>query len=274
MVLTRRVQRDSAYEPGWVGKQLNIPYPGTFTAQDKAENTVATVQTPSGGATVSITLSKHKYVDFIVEDFGAAQANTNLLDRYVRPAAIALGNAVEDDLFGLYTNFTGGNVGTSGTDLTAAEVRSARKLLNDNLAPMEGRTLIVSDKDEIALLGDSTLAQYWAYAQQAAVSEGSIGRLYGFDVFVSQRVPVVAGTPASTKDIAFQTDALMIATRPFRDPPAGSGVQVSTVMDPETGLALRVLYQYDINNRGTRVGFDILYGIVNLRPTLGVIALS
>ena len=27
------------FEPGWVGKTLNIPYPGTFTAQDKAADT-------------------------------------------------------------------------------------------------------------------------------------------------------------------------------------------------------------------------------------------
>jgi hypothetical protein len=274
IVLTRLVTRDSAYEPGWMGKTLNIPYPGTFAAQNKAADTPATVQTPTGGATVQVTLSQHKYVDFLVEDYAAAQANSNLLDRYVRPAAIAIGNAVENDLFALYSSLTGGSVGTSGTDLTAATVRQARKLLNDNKAPLQNRALVISDKDEIALLGDSALQTYFAFARAQGVSEGSIGRLYGFDVYMSQLVPVVAGTPNSTKNLAIHQDAMILAVRPFRDLPAGSGVQASTVMDPETGLAIRVLYQYDIANRGVRVGFDILYGVAVLRPTLGVVVLS
>ena len=274
IVLTRLVARDSDYEPGWVGKTLNLPYPGTFTAQDKAADTVATVQTPTGGATVSVTLSKHKVVDFLVEDFAAAQANSNLLDRYVRPAAIALATAVENDLFALYPSLTGGTVGTSGTDLTAATVRSARKLLNDNKAPLDNRALVVSDKDEVALLGDPALQSYFAFSRREALAEGSIGRLYGFDVYVSQLVPVVTGTPNSTKNLAFHRDALILATRPFRDPPPGSGVQASTMLDPETGLSLRVLYQYDIGNRGVRVGLDILYGVAVLRPTLGVVVQS
>ncbi len=274
IVLTRRVARDFDYEPGWKGKTLNIPYPGTFTAQDKASDTAATVQTPTGGATLSVTLSKHKYVDFIVEDFAQAQANVNLMDRYVRPAAIAIGNAVENDLFALYPSLTGASVGVSGTDISAAEIRSARKNLNDAKAPMADRTLVVSDKDEIALLGDSTLQNYFAFAKSQAIAEGSIGRLFGFDVFVSQLVPVVAGTPNSTKNLAFYRDAMMLATRPFVDPPAGSGVQVTSIVDAETGLALRVLYQYSMGDRGCRVGFDILYGVVAARPSLGLVALA
>jgi hypothetical protein len=274
IVLTRRVARDSDFEPGWVGKTLNIPYPGTFTAQDKAADTPVNPQTPAGGNTVQVTLSKHKVVDFLVEDFAAAQTNTALLDRYVRPAAIALGNAMENDLFALYTSLTGGSVGTSGTDITAATVRSARKLLNDNKAPLVDRTLVVSDKDEIALLGDSSLQNYFAFSRQQGIAEGSIGRLYGFDVFVSQLVPVVTGTPNSTKNLAFHRDAMILAVRPFREPPAGSGVQAAVMPDPETGLVLRVLYQYDMSNRGVRVGLDILYGVAVLRPTLGVVVLS
>ena len=61
IVLARLVTKDQSFEPGWRGKTLNIPYPGTFTAQDKAADAQATVQTPTGGATVSVTLNKHKY---------------------------------------------------------------------------------------------------------------------------------------------------------------------------------------------------------------------
>ena len=80
-------------EAGWKGKQLNIPYPGTFTAQAKAINSVAVVQTPAGGASVPLTLSQHQTVDFLLEDFAQAQASTDVMMRYIQPAIVAL---VED----------------------------------------------------------------------------------------------------------------------------------------------------------------------------------
>src|SRR5579864_3585659 len=271
IVLAKRVARDTDYEPGWQGKTLNIPYPGTFATQAKSENTAISPAQPSGGATVAVTLSNFKTVDFIVEDYANAQSSSQLMDRYVQPAAIAIAEDLENALLAQYTNLTGGPIGTAGTDITAAVARTARKTLNDAKAPMTDRTLLVSDKDEIALLGDSTLQTYFAFAKDTAVAEGSIGRLYGMDVFTSQLVPVVAGTPNTTKCLALHKEAILFATRPFRDLPPGSGVQASSIVDEESGLSIRVLYQYDMSNRGVRVAFDILYGVVALRPSVGII---
>jgi hypothetical protein len=272
MVLARFVAKDSDFEPGWQGKTLNIPYPGTFSAQSKSPNSPATVQTPSGAATVPITLSEHEYVDFIIEDFGAAQASSNLMDRWVRPAVIALANKVEDDLFTLYSSLTH-SLGTAGTDVNADTIRTARKQLNIQKAKGR-RLLIVSPKDEIAILGDPELKSYFANSKPDAVAQGSIGRAYGFDVFMSQQVPVVSGSPDSTKNLAITPEAFILATRPFRDVAQGSGVQATTIQDAETGLAIRVLNQYDMANRGMRIGFDILYGFSLLRDEMGVVVLS
>jgi hypothetical protein len=191
MVLAQFVRRDFDFEPGWVGKTLNIPYPGTFTAQDKAADTAISVQTPAGGATVSVTLSKHKAVDFNIEDVARAQSSVELMDQYLAPAVIALGNQVEDDLFGLYGSLTGASVGTLGTAVSDATIRSARQALNGALAPMSSRSLIVSARDEVAILGATNLQSFFAFRQgQQAIPEGQIGRLYGFDTWMSQRVPV------------------------------------------------------------------------------------
>ena len=58
--------RDTDYDPGWRGKVLNIPYPGTFTAQSKVEGNMVGLQTPANAATVQVTLSRHETVDFIL----------------------------------------------------------------------------------------------------------------------------------------------------------------------------------------------------------------
>lgn len=273
LVLARLITRDSDFEPGWVGKTLNIPYPGKFTAQDKAADAQATVQVPTGGATVAVTLNKHKYVDFIIEDVAQAQSHQRLMDRYVVPAALAIVEAIENDVFALYTGLSQ-SVGTSGTDITAATVRAARQKLNDAKVPATPRYMVISSKDEISLLADSSLQNYFAFSRQAAVSNGSLGALYGFELFMSQYVPVVSGTPNSTKNLAFHPEAFILATRPFRDPPPESGVRAATVTDPDVNVALRVLHTYDPAFRGVRVGLDVLYGVAELRDAAGVVVLS
>jgi hypothetical protein len=276
IVLAKRVARDYKFEDQQTqGKTINIAYPGKFTAQKKAANTPATTQVPAGGTFIPVTLTEHSYVDFIIEDVAEVQANAPLMQRYVKPAMIAIAEALETDLFTLVSGFSH-SIGTSGTDMTKASVIAARKQLNAQKNPQTDRTLVISDKDEAALLGDSTLTQYFANARSEGVAEGSIGRLYGFDIFPSQLVPVVAGTPDSTKNLAFHEDAIVLATRPFKGIPegAGAGAQTYTQVDESSGLLIRVVYQYSMAERGARVGFDMLYGFTRLRDDAATIVLS
>lgn len=199
IVLANLVAKDVDFgEAGWKGKSITVPYPGTFSAVDKVADTPATPQVPVGGASVTLTLSKHKVVPFLVEDFAAAQANMSLMDRYVEPAVIALAEQFETDLYNQYLNLTTTALGTVGTDITAAVVRSAMKGLNDQKAPTQDRFLVVSTKDQIALLGDSTLATYFAYNQTPAIRKGYIGPLYGMDTYYSQLVQLGYTATVST----------------------------------------------------------------------------
>lgn len=266
------IARDTDFsEPGWKGKTINIPYPGTFVAVDKAADTPVTPQVPTG-VTTPLTLNKHKVVPFLVEDFAAAQANTNLMDRYIEPAAIAIAEQVETDMFANFAGLTP-TAGTAGTNITAASLLAARKILNDNKAPMSERYAIVSTKDEQALLSDTTLANYFAYRGQQ-LAAGQLGELYGLPIFLSQLVPAVGSAPVSTKNLVFHKNAFLVAFRPFRDLPAGSGVSSATINDPVSGISIRVARQYDINNIGMRVNLDVLYGSIVLRPNQGVVLLS
>src|SRR5665647_89558 len=72
ITLTKLVARDTDFEAGWRGKTLNIPYPGTFTANKKTADSPTTLQLPVGGATVAVTLDQHAYVDWLVEDIARA----------------------------------------------------------------------------------------------------------------------------------------------------------------------------------------------------------
>lgn len=193
LVLCKLITMDTdMQETGWVGKALNIPYPGRFSAQDKVAGTAVTAQAPSGGSTVTLTLSKHKVVDFLVEDYAAAQASSTLLLRYIQPAIIAIAEQLETDLFGLAASLTTTAAGTAGTDLTASTIFAARQKLNQAKAPQNDRFLVVSTKDEVKLLQDTTLANYFAFAQSQSIREGSTARIGGFDLYMSQYVDTFA----------------------------------------------------------------------------------
>jgi len=273
IVLAKLVTRDTDITSFQVGDILHIPYPGTFTANPKSAGSTVTVQTPTGGSEVQVTLNKHIEVSFVVEDAARAMANQDLLDRYLNAAVPALAQQIESDLFGLYTGIST-SVGTSGQAITAATVRSARQKLNENKCPLSPRHLVVSSADEIALLGDSNLATYFAMARSQGISDGSIGSLYGFQVWMSQLVPVVTGTPNSTKNLAFHPEALILAMRGLPEPPANSGAQATTLRDPESGLVLRVLYAYNPSYLGVQVTIDVLYGVQVLSAAKACVVLS
>jgi hypothetical protein len=268
IVLAKRVYRDSDVAAFTQGATLHIPVPGTFVANTKTAGSNVTLQVPTDSR-IDVTLNQHKEVSFVIEDILKVQANQDLMDRYLRNAVIPLAEGIESYLFGLYASFTTTPVGAGATPITASTIRSARKAMNDNKAQKDGRTLVVTDGDEISILGDANLATYFAYSKSDAIAEGSIGRVYGFDVFNSQLVPF----STNNKNLAFAPDALILAMRGMPDSGA-SGVDQMVVTDPVSGLTLRQTVSYNANALGLQITLDMLYGAAMLRDKSGVVVLS
>lgn len=267
MVLSQLVTKDTDVASFVRGDILHIPVPGTFVANDKLPNTQVQLQVPSDGE-VTVTLNKHKEASVLIEDIAKAQSSQDLMSRYVRHMVRPIAEAIENDLFSLYASISK-TVGTGGTDITGTTVRSARKQLNDNKAPLAGRSIVVSTKDEIALLGDATLQSFFAFSQPGSVVNGQIGRLYGFDVFVSQLAPF----SVNQKNLAFTPEFAILAMRglPMNEAP---NVQQITMQDPLSGLVLRQTVAYSPNFLGVQVTIDVLYGFAKLRDAAGVVVLS
>jgi len=132
----------------------------------------------------------------------------------------------------------------------------------------------MSTKDHAALIGDSTLSNYFAFSANEGITGGKIPMLDGFELHWSQLAPSAGSSPVTTQNLAIQKNAMIMAMRPFEPVEDGAGVSEAVLVDPVSNLAIRVLKQFDMNSRGHRVGFDILYGFAALRPTLGVNMLS
>lgn len=275
-VLARIVTRDTDVASFQEGDILHIPYPGTFTANNKAAGAAVTLQQPTGGTMVNVTLNKHKEVSFLFEDFARALAQGQSMDAYMAAMMEPIVAVIEDDLFALYAGLAT-NVGTTGTDIGAATVRAAWKRLSDNKCPTTNRHLVVSTKDAMALLGDSSLQQFFAFneSMRGDISQGEISKnLYGFRVWWSDRVPVVAGAPNSTKNLALNPGAFILAMRGLPEPPQGTGARSASVRDETSGLVLRATTSYNPDHLGVQVTLDVLYGVAELRDEKGTTVLA
>lgn len=266
LVLARLITKSSAKSGTFnsQGDVLNVPVPGTFTTNSKTAGAGVTLQNPSSSS-VNVTLSAHEEVSFVVEDAAQAQANQELIELHSRQAVVALAEKIETDLAGLYSGFSN-IVGTPGVAASRASFLALRQQLNDNKAPMSGRFVVVSPAGEVDVLGDSNLESYWANARPEGVSEGSIGRVDGFDVYMSQLVPAsgvgatsIAGTP--------EFGIMAMRNLPTNRAP---GVRQATQTDPASGLTLRVTASYDTDLLGVKVTIDALYGYAEMRDACGV----
>lgn len=267
--LAKFVRRYTDEVPGVRYQSVVLPAVGSSPAREKAANTAVTFDVDEG-TPAQITLDKHVYKAMRIEDFARAISNPDILAAHLQSAMVSIAERVEADVFAAARAGFTSNVGTWGTDIDIATLRLAGKRLFDNKAPNGERILAISSKDDLALRSDDSLHTYFANADAAAVREGRVAKIEGFDIFPSQLIPVTAGTPNQTANMALHREAVCVATRALEAPQDG-GIVVETVSDPDLAFTFRLMHSYDHAHLGHTVTVDCLYGVSTIRPELGVI---
>jgi hypothetical protein len=256
LVLGRYVRRDGDEAVAEQGDTVNIVKRGALTVRTKTANTAVTPDTPTN-TKIAVVLDTHEYVAWHAEDVTSDKAIRQGLD-YAGDAAMKLAESMEAKLLGLYTEIAN-EVGAGGAGLDEAAILAARKKLNELRCPMMNRLLITSPAAESDVLALDKMTRADARGDGgAALREGSIGRVHGFDVFMSQ---LVATTGATQHNIALHPDAFMLVTRPMPLPEAGSGAIGVVMVDPDLNIALRYTRQWDSDHLKTKHVIDCLYGV-------------
>jgi hypothetical protein len=268
IVLANLVTRDTDIASFTEGDILHIPVPGTFVANNKAANTAVTLQVPTDSV-IDVTLNKHKEVSFLVEDIVRAQANQDVMARYVRNAIIPLAEAIETDLFALYAGLSQ-TVGTGGTDVTPTVLRAGLKKLWDANVDVSQMFGVMSSKDAMALLSSSEHTTYFAYNNTQAITDAQLGRLYGATFYQSNLVPFAT----NTKNLLATPDFAIMAMRGLPTDGGGTPVKQDNYQDPNSSLVFRMTSSYSANMLGVQITFDVLYGVAELRDAAGVVVLG
>lgn len=263
-VMAQLVRRDFDNVVAMEGQTVNITKRGALSVNTKSANTAVTLQTPAN-TTIPVVLNVHNEVSFLVEDIASAKAIEDAVN-YVEDAAIVIAESVDLALLNLYSDVTN-SVGSGATVLAVADIVAARVQLNDQKCPQRGRVLVIGSGPEGALLNETkfTSADFGGLANTApAMVEASLGRKFGFDIFMDQQV-VLQGdaSPTVLRNLAFTRDAFVLVTRVLPLPPAGTGASASTVS--EDGVGMRAIRAYNPSHLGMQMTIDILYGVKSVR---------
>jgi hypothetical protein len=123
----------------------------------------------------------------------------NIQQDQIAQAIRALVNEMEADLASAAALGASRAFGaTAGTAPVLADFAQAKKILDDNGAPMSDRHFIVDTTAGVALRGTSNLFKVNEAGNDSLLRQGILGNLYGFDIRESaQVVTPTAGTMAS-----------------------------------------------------------------------------
>ena len=145
----------------------------------------------------ALKIDQGDYFAFRVEDVSALQAAGPLRDPATRQAATALRDKADAHVAKVMADGAGSKVGTveinPRSDDAWGLVLELRKRLNAHSVPHAGRFLIVGPEFESAILRAPEFYRVNESGSEETLRNGVIGRLAGFDVFVSGNAPVKSG---------------------------------------------------------------------------------
>lgn len=264
-VMAQLVSRDWDKEIASKGQTVNIPFRGALSSNAKATDTAVTKQVPDDSA-VSVTLDQHNEVTFLVEDIAEMFTSHPLEAGYSIDGIAVLAEELDSDLTGLYSGLSQSQDASAG--LGEDDFRTARRTLNTAKAPLANRYAVLHEDAEFELLAIEKFVNQDYKSGLSAAPEGLVnayaGKFLGFGVFMDQKIV----TSTTHKNLFFQRNAFILATRPMRQAGPGKGV-IQTAMS-EDGVGVRVSMSYDTDYLANKVTIDLLYGVAELRDTFGI----
>lgn len=230
------------------GQTLEIPNVGTITANQKAQNTLVTLNYNTETKT-TLTLNKHYESSFLVEDILKVQSAYDLRTDYTEAAAYAIAEKIDSNLaVDMTASFTG--YGAFGTALNDNVILIVNRYLDDAKAPQTDRSLVVTPQGKQEMLAIDKYIRYDAIGiggSENSIRNGQIGEIYGVRVYMSQNLVQLATAVPQNSHLFFHKDSYAIAVQ----------------MEPRTQAAYKQEYL------GWLVTVDVLYGLTPLRPSFG-----
>lgn len=201
-VATNLVNRNYEGEIRNHGDTVHLNTIGAITVKSYTKNTDIADPEVLSTTDQTLVIDQSKYFNFQVDDVDKVQAAGELVDTAMGRAAYALADVSDAYLLGVIAaGAAAGNtigsaaapVALTGSNVYENIVKLKTKLDKANV-PNTGRTIVVPPDVHSLLLLDDRFAKSTATAGQEALINGLVGRIAGFDVYMSNNVKTGIGT--------------------------------------------------------------------------------
>lgn len=243
------------------GAVVTVPLLGGLTASDKRN---AYEEATGEMGSVQIKLSKYARATVDLSDEQYANCSSAKLEGWAKDMAQAVAEKVIRDVFSLITsaNYPSQVTVTPGMPISKL-IKGARKVMNANKVPLNGRTYFPS-VDAYDLLGDDRAIQVASalhYGGTEYVREGQIPRYLGFNIFESTITP-----DGAANGFCVHPAAIAVATRALLPTKKETYVESRVVKDKATGIALHFRRHYGTGVGKEFMSVECVYGFAVGRP--------
>lgn len=197
IVMPFLVNRGYSAEAAQRGDTVTIPVPSAMSAVDVTSpggvGLIANMDAPQDVAPSSVTIpmDKWKKADFAMTDKDLVEIQEGYLPLQAESAVKALANQVDTDLLGMVSGLYGFS-GTLSDGVVGinqlSDVVNARKVLNQQLAPMDPRYLVVGPQGEAEMLSIQAFHDASFGVGGEAILDGRLTRRLGFGIAMDQNV--------------------------------------------------------------------------------------
>ena len=194
------------------GDTVHINSIGAITVSDYTRNTDMAAPQVLTTTDQVLEISQAKAFNFTIDDVDKAQAAGDTMDTAMERAAYALNDVSDAYLLGVIAAGvdTGNIIGaSSAVALTAANVYEnivkLRTVLDKANVPVSGRSVVVPPEVYALLLLDDRFLKVSDSVSTDTLLNGQVGRVAGFDVFMSNNVVVSESTFTVTAQIPYAT---------------------------------------------------------------------
>lgn len=194
-IMPRLVNRAYEEMAGMKGSSIDVPLPAVIAVQDVAPANTPPTTADTTPTFKSIPLDQWKEAPFYMTDKDLLEAAGGIMPMQASEAIKALANTVDAYILGLYKKFYGYS-GTAGTapfsaapaNLDFSDASNIRTVLNQQLAPLNDRYLVLDPIAEGKALNQRALQDQSWRGNANVIQEGMIGRALGMDWYMDQNV--------------------------------------------------------------------------------------
>jgi len=191
------------------GSKIHIPFLSSYDARDKAAGTAVTYDANTE-TEITLTINKHKYLAFLIEDIVKVQTSYPIAEAYRGAQKEAVTRAMDSDLAALHAS-AGTNV-AGGATADDADMLSIVLALDIANVPQTGRSGVVGSK----VMGDlRAVNKYNSYDQTgntgtAVRRDNLIAHVYNMDLYMSNNV---VDDATNTHNLFFHESAISLAVQ-------------------------------------------------------------